>query len=346
MAHLQVVDHRAMPLDPRTDPGPLIARFPSLAQLPRRLLGDFPTPLEEVIAPSGARLWLKRDDRSSAHVGGNKVRALEFLLGDIGRGNTVVTIGGVGSTHVLATAVHAAVLGARTIAFVWPHEMNDAARATARQARDAGAALRPTSNAVTALARAALVVLRGKPGERRPRWIPAGGTSAIGALGHVGAALEFVAQADARALPRELTVVVPLGSGGTAAGLALGFAIAGRPISVVGVRVVTRLVANVHRLRAVAGRTARLIERHSGERIPRPLRRRVIVDHSEFGGAYGRETIRGREAALWAESHCALLTDATYSAKALAAALRWAEGGPTVFWMTYDGRAATTLPPR
>src|SRR5256885_4770791 len=78
-------------------------------------LGQWPTPLEPV-PPALARalgleaLWVKREDRSSPRYGGNKVRGLEFLLAGAPPGSVFVTVGGTGSTHCLATAVHAAAL--------------------------------------------------------------------------------------------------------------------------------------------------------------------------------------------------------------------------------------------
>ncbi|HEX5832088.1 MAG TPA: hypothetical protein VFY16_13990, partial [Gemmatimonadaceae bacterium] len=82
----------------------------------------------------GVRLWLKRDDRNAPVLAGNKVRALEWLLGDVRAGDLVLTVGGVGSTHVLSTAVHAARLGARTVALRWPHETHPVARLVAAEA--------------------------------------------------------------------------------------------------------------------------------------------------------------------------------------------------------------------
>src|SRR2546426_2376143 len=56
-------------------------------------------------------LFRSREDRSSARYGGNKVRALEFLLAGARPGTVFVTLGGTRSTHCLATAVHAAAAG-------------------------------------------------------------------------------------------------------------------------------------------------------------------------------------------------------------------------------------------
>ena len=90
-------------------------------------LGEWPTPLEH--APALARaiavaeLAVKREDRASALYGGNKVRGLEFLLAGAASGTVFVTMGGTGSTHCLATAVHAAAVGGRAALAQFPQPM-------------------------------------------------------------------------------------------------------------------------------------------------------------------------------------------------------------------------------
>ncbi|MGH7720933.1 MAG: 1-aminocyclopropane-1-carboxylate deaminase/D-cysteine desulfhydrase, partial [Gemmatimonadaceae bacterium] len=86
---------------------PLVARFPALERIPRVSLGSFPSPVERYVITSGSELWIKRDDLNAPAFGGNKVRSLEYLLARVRPGDAVLTIGGVGSTHVLTTAAHA-----------------------------------------------------------------------------------------------------------------------------------------------------------------------------------------------------------------------------------------------
>ena len=55
-----------------------------LLSLPRVELATTPTPLQpapRLSAAVGAEIWLKRDDLTGLGLGGNKVRALEYLLG-------------------------------------------------------------------------------------------------------------------------------------------------------------------------------------------------------------------------------------------------------------------------
>jgi D-cysteine desulfhydrase len=315
---------------------PLIRRYPALASIPRVPLGEYPTPVESARFPDlAAPLWIKRDDLASAALGGNKVRALEYLLAGVQPGEVLLTGGGEGSTHVLATAVHASRLRARVHAVRWRHEMHDTAERVARYALRECFLVETSSTALGGILRAFAHRVA-----RRGKWIPFGGTSPLGILGHVNAALELADQVKAGELPMPSRVVVPLGTGGTAAGLALGFAAAGMRTRVIGARVVPRIATGRARVVRLARSTARWVRRTTGVALPAVTRDAVHVAHEAYGGAYGRASPLATDAAMAMERAMGLRLDATYSAKAFAIALRLAraEEGVTVFWSTFDAR--------
>ena len=105
---------------------PLLATFPALRAIPRATLCTLPSPVTHVEL-DGAALWIKEDGLNAPVCGGNKARTLEFLLGSVQPHDIVLALGGEGSTQVLATAIHARRLGARTIGVRWRHEMNETA---------------------------------------------------------------------------------------------------------------------------------------------------------------------------------------------------------------------------
>ncbi|MGY5451494.1 D-cysteine desulfhydrase family protein [Agarivorans sp. MS3-6] len=82
----------------------------------KQSLGFFPTPLHLLPALSsqlaGPQIYIKRDDLSGLALGGNKVRKLEFLLGDALRqqANCIITAGAAQSNHCRQTAAAAAKL--------------------------------------------------------------------------------------------------------------------------------------------------------------------------------------------------------------------------------------------
>lgn len=305
--------------------------FPALRDWPRVTLGTGPTVVERITLPGQRSLLVKRDDRYGDPIGGNKVRGLEWLLGGVRDGDRVLTVGPRGSTHALATSTYAARLGARVAVVRWNQEMNRVARLVDER-------LRRTTNVIDAgwvgAAYALAVALRATH-PRNTTWIPAGGATPRAIVGHVSAALELVKQVERGECPQPARVVVPLGSGGTAAGLWLGFSIAGAAIDVVGVRVVPRLVGRVGRVRRLAKATARLLRKSGPGVVPDPDSRRFRIEERFFGGAYGRP-LPG--AADWSSLAGEVVLDDTYSAKAYRAALAQDDRGETLLWLTFDGR--------
>src|SRR5947207_111322 len=312
-----------------SDPAQLIEKI--RATLAPCRLGDWPTPLDRAAALGGAvgiaELTVKREDRSSARYGGNKVRALEFLLAGARPGTVFVTLGGTGSTHCLATAVHAAAAGGRAVLAQFPQPETPASRAVASACR-ARAALVVHAGARASLPLAVLDAWRraGALGPRR--WIPGGGAHPRAVVGHLLAGLELVWQV---AAPPD-AIVLPLGTGGTAAGLALAVTALGWRTRIVGVRVAPRIVANRWRTTWLAHAARRLLA-HRAVPLP-PPRSLDIVDG--LGEGYGHPTPEGEAAERLASEH-GLTLDPTYGAKAFAVLLQRGTCNVqrVVFWHTF-----------
>ena len=315
---------------------PLIRRFSALANVPRVVLANGPTRVDHASSVN-PNLWIKRDDMFADPLGGNKARALEFLLGNVLPNDLLVTVGAEGSTHVLSVAMYGRRLGAHVAAGRWRQIMNPTAvRVSALTSR-----LADEAPMFRSIAGAYAWAWRRR---RAPnaRWIAAGGATPLGVLGHVNAGLELVDQIDGGELPPPACVVVPFGTGATSAGLALAFAIAGLKTTVVGVRVVSLVVGRRARARRLASDAARFIEGMVGRRLPRVARDGLHVVHGAFGGGYGRETEKSRATALHLRDLTGIELDATYSAKAFHVAMDLARHSPTLFWLTFDSRALNT----
>jgi D-cysteine desulfhydrase len=279
--------------------------------------------------------WIKRDDINAPDFGGNKARSLEFLLGRLTPGKPVLTLGGAGSTHVLATAVHAGRLGSPVIGMRWRHEMNPTADRVSALIQQHCAATQISSTAAGALCRTFGYWLT-----HRVHYIPTGGSAPLGVLAQVNAAFELIEQVRAGVLPHPARIVVPLGSGGTIAGLALGFWIANFDTMVIGAQVAPAITANRARIARLMRRTARLIEQETGERLPAISTKRVAVVRDVYAGGYGRPYPDAVLAAQRLEQETGIRLDETYSAKAFIVAreLARADDRPTLFWHTFDGR--------
>jgi D-cysteine desulfhydrase len=170
-------------------------------------------------------------------------------------------------------------------------------------------------------------------GDGTPQWIPGGGADPRAVVGHFLAALELNSQLDAPPPPD--TIVVPLGTGGTAAGIALATAWLGWTTQVVGVRVAPRLAANRWRTVRLARNAAALLRRSGVEfTVPRSAIHVHVVN--AMGRGYGHPTAEGERARALAAEHNVLI-DPAYGAKAFTFFLGRADVRVqrAVFWHTF-----------
>lgn len=304
--------------------------------IPRVDLGLVSSPLEAHPALAAAigidTLLVKRDDLNAADFGGNKRRALAFLLAD--RARIPVSMGGYGSTWCAALTTLAARLGRPATVALFPQPWTPTVAGLLSTSLNHGDVVlaRSRLGVPAALWRAIHQARRRGP----TRWIGAGGATPLGVLGSVAATLEFTAQVEEHGYRRPEAVIAPLGSGGTVAGLLLGLRLAGWKSDVIGVRVADAWVANRWQVGRLVRATERLLRRH-GAAVPDgdvALR----VDTAQLGGGYGHAT----DAASTMQAHFAasgITLDLTYSGKAAAAlydaATRYRQ---LCFWHTFDTR--------
>jgi len=328
---------------------PLFQRFPRLAEaVAWHPIGDWPTPVAAAERFAGAHhlasLYVKREDLSHPACGGNKVRGLEFLLGDAVRRDihTLVVFGAAGSHHICKTAWHARQLGIDTVAVILPQPEADYVRRNLAAGRAAGVTYIPAHVATLAPKLAwQCLKLRASANKQGMMLVPSGGTSALSCLGHVNAALELKRQIDAEQLPTPDTIFLALGSLGMAAGLALGCQLAGLPTRIVGVTVSYRWYCTARRWARFARRTWRLMRRLDPS-VPEvnidPARLTVV--HSALGDGYARPTPQGQALARQFESLEGIRLDPTYTAKTLAGAMQYIranslENAAHLFWQSY-----------
>ena len=326
----------------------LVRPFPALASLPRHALTNLPTPVQPLARLArrcdlGA-LWIKRDDCSGPLYGGNKPRKLEWLLGDARRRGrrAVITFGGIGTHHGLATALCARDAGLRTLLVLLPQPVTEHVRHCLLLDYAAGAELYLAQSvagvAATGLRLCAEGLLRGQP----PAIIPTGGTSAVGVVGYVNAAFELAEQVRVGAMPEPDAIFVPLGSGGTVAGLVLGCRLAGLRSRIVAVLVTDILPPSRNRLAGIARATLRRL-RGAAPDLPAldlgPDDFTVVREY--LGAAYGAVTEGGLAAQRLLLEEEGLALETTYTAKCLAALLDLATRPPyrdqtVLFWNTYS----------
>jgi D-cysteine desulfhydrase len=331
---------------------PLFRDYPQLEErLPRVSLAALPTPVEKLeqvgagIGVSG--LYIKRDDLSGNVYGGNKVRKLEFLFGNILRKNAkeVITLGFAGSNHALATAIYAKQLGLRSVSMLMPQVNAHYVRRNLLASHYYHARLCNYENLPLLCLGIIAQLCRGMMKDRAfPRLIPAGGSCPLGVVGYINAAMELKDQIIAGILPEPHIIYVPLGSMGTSAGLMLGLKMVGLKSRVIPVRVIEEQMASPKRMIQLIRETISLLHKFVPT-LP-------CVDFTEsdlnirndcLGEGYARFTQKAVNAADLMKRKTGIILNGAYSAKAFSALLDDAgkdilNEKTVLFWNTYNSR--------
>ncbi|MEM7082194.1 MAG: pyridoxal-phosphate dependent enzyme [Pseudomonadota bacterium] len=283
-------------------------------------------------------VWVKHDGRCSKLYAGNKVRKLEYLLADAQNQGAqhIVTLGGAGSNHAVATSTYAHHLGMRCTACLSHQPPGAIATLNLRRHVALGTQLyvyeqfRDALDHAHTLAQAEDTVL-----------VPLGGSAPLASLGYVSAAYELATQVANGELPQPERIYVACGTMGTAVGLAIGMTLLDWPTQVVAVRVTERGVASPHKFSALYEHSVALLK----STVPSlPLDAtlhpdRVLFVDDFFGTAYAEPTPEALDAIEFART-AGLNLDGTYTGKAFAALTAHRQqaqfDGPALFWCTLN----------
>ena len=295
-------------------------------RFPRIRLGHVPTPLDpapNLGAALGIELWIKRDDCTGLAFGGNKVRQLEFYLGEArARGaDTVLITGAVQSNFVRLAAAGARQLGMDIHIQLEERvdDTDDLYRASGNVLLDRllGATLHsfPAGEDEAAADAALERLARSLADEGRKPYVIHLGVDhpPLGGLGYVLAAGEVMEQARARGFGFE-GVVCASGSALTHAGALVGMRAIGETMPVHGICV--RRDVSRQRPR-VARRAAELAEMIGRTDIALDQSDVDVSDEVHAPG-YGKLNDAIREAISMAARLEALLLDPVYTGKAMA----------------------------
>jgi D-cysteine desulfhydrase len=219
-------------------------------------LANLPTPLrplEQLSEKYGREILCKRDDLTGSALSGNKVRKLEFLLGQAldDQATSVITCGGAQSNHARATALAAARLGLSCTLFLRTEDPQNPPATIGNLFLDrlAGAEVAWITPQQYAK-RDQLMETRADEIARqggKAFLIPEGGSNEVGSWGYVRCAQELAEQLGGR----PATIVYAVGSGGTAAGLIAGCRLLDLPYRLIGICVADDRPTFQHRISSI-----------------------------------------------------------------------------------------------
>jgi D-cysteine desulfhydrase family pyridoxal phosphate-dependent enzyme len=292
-----------------------------LDHLPRFPLATLPTPLDEAFRLREAlggrgrcpRILIKRDDLTGLAFGGNKVRKLEFLVGDaLERGaTTLITCGAAQSNHARATAAAAVKAGLRSFLVLYPSTQEHVPQGNLLLDQLMGAELQWIESG----AGRDEAIRKAGDGARaageKPYEIPVGGSSPIGAAGYMTMTIELKSQLAAIGTEPNYLYFAS-GSGGTQAGITVAARLLEMPYEIRGIldspdspEFRKRMLNAAHGAAALVGSDLRL--------APEDLD--PIAGY--YGEAYAAPTPEADAAILLLARTDAIFLDPVYSAKAM-----------------------------
>ncbi|NVM01584.1 MAG: pyridoxal-phosphate dependent enzyme [Candidatus Helarchaeota archaeon] len=278
-------------------------------------------------------LWIKRDDQTTEIYGGNKPRKLEFLFADAKKKNKdpVITIGGLGSNHCLATSIFGQQLGFKVVLILFNQPLTS----------DVQKKLLLFQYFKTEMLHEEIIKKDQGLLKRYPNsyFITGGGSDQIGIIGFVNAAFELKNQVEQGEMPLPKYVFLALGSGGTLAGLEIGIKLANINTKVIGVRVIDKSTTSSALVKSLFKKTLKNLKIFSDKIPDIQIQKSIIIDDF-YGGEYGKVTKEGLKALQLMEKYENIELDTTYTAKTFAAMINFIKKEnfkkPILFWNTYN----------
>lgn len=324
-----------------------------LGGLPKVQLGFFPTPLHRLDRLSGqlgVELYIKRDDFTGISLfGGNKIRKLEYLIGDAqAKGcEYVFTFGATQSNHAMQTVCACRRRGLKPViylvAIVSPDESDVRSNLLLDKILGAevhiveireGETEEEAEERSFVLAREQMARLEAEG--HRCYEVPMGGASDVGSVGFIDGYVELEEQLEAAGLHADY-IFHGTGTGGTMAGLQAGRKLMGSDAELISINVSAKDDGYPARCAELANRSLALI---GAEDVKVDAQTDIHTDLSYYLPGYEIPNEAASEAIRLLAREEGLFVDPVYTGKAFAGMLdyirsgRVPKGSTVVFWHT------------
>ncbi len=327
------------------------------------------------------RLFIKDEGSDEIAIYGNKVRKYEFLIPNLYYGGVrkIYSHGAYGSNHCAHLALtarfaefHAAprTQGMEVVLNLYPQAITENVITKLRLLAASGVSLKfLEGDTAVGLSIGLLSQMNKTTARSAEGFIDPGGSSPLAVLGHVEAAMELARQIASRSCGLDTHpdyVFLPIGTGGTAMGLVLGFYLLGWPTRVVATcsqdkSLLAKLVVNgdivepfdiahAKHLLAESMPWVRKLGLIADNVTPADiLKDRFFFDNETWRPGYGKMSASVADGARMAREH-GITLDGTFSAKAFHTMTLYARNGllknrRVLFWNTYQRFPFETLIP-
>lgn len=324
-----------------------------LEKFPKAELGFFPTPfyrLNNLSEKLGVELYIKRDDFTGASLfGGNKIRKLEYLIGDAKSKGAeyVFTFGATQSNHAMQTVCSCNRVGIKPIlyllAIVKPNE--DDIRSNLLLDKILGAEIHiiemqrgeTEAQASERSVRMAREHMERLESQGHPCYeIPMGGASETGSLGFIEGCIELEEQMRAMGIRADY-LFHATGTGGTLAGIQGGLKLLASEMNVISIEVGVKSDDYAGKTAALANKSLGLL---SLERPPEVKTEDIHTDSNYYLPGYEIPNEASSRAIRMLAKEEGLFIDPVYTGKAFAGMIDYIESGKiekgktVVFWHT------------
>jgi len=295
----------------------------SVTEFPNIPFAMLPTPLYKLEAVSrrfGKNIYIKRDDMVGVALGGNKVRKLEFLLGDAKEQgvDVVFTTGGPQSNHAMLTAACAARIGMKAVLVLKKRGEITGGNLILDEIMGAEVHLVDSDSYDDVYAEMDRIAGEYEKAGHKTYKIPVGGSVALGSLGYVNCAREIALQCQEMGLKLD-AIVSTTGSGGTYAGITYGAKLFLPGVQSIGVGVSDEPFEDIT-LELMQGVQALL------ESDVAPAAEDIHMEY-HVGAGYAIPDQAGSDAVRWLARNEGILVDPVYTGKALAHFFELLEAG-------------------
>lgn len=299
-----------------------------LEKIQRVPLMPGPTPLHPLRADPArpdVPLWIKRDDMTGIGPGGNKIRSLEYILGEaMSKGARKILAAGPAQSNLCALTAAACAKAGLSCELVINSGEPDRMEGNLLLSKLLGTRIHflgPCDGAERNRRMEDLAAAYAQAGER-VFVVRNGATTGRGALGYAAAVSELRRQCESLGLGR-MTIFAPGGNGGVAAGLIYGNALMDAPFRIVIVSVEDDHDTLVSHIQA----TIREIEEITGLPMSAAVEDSAEITDAYRGAGWGENTPESAQEVLTFARREGIFIENVYTSKVLVGMKDWLNTG-------------------